>query len=151
MPIINKLNSKEEIIMVKLLIGKKGTGKTKILIDSVNEAATNANGNVVFISNNTGKNMYDIKSKVRMADTSEFKIDSWKEFFGFISGIISSNFDITNVYIDGTLKIVNNSLEGFEQFLEDVDGLGKKFNFETMISVSMDIADAPEYLKKYQN
>ena len=137
--------------MVKILIGKKGTGKTKVLIDNVNEAATSAHGNVVFISNNTGKNMYDIKSKVRMADTSEFKIDSWDEFFGFISGIISSNFDITNVYIDGTLKIVNNSIDGFEKFLSDVDELGNKFKFETMISVSMDANDAPEYMKKYLN
>ena len=136
--------------MVKLLIGKKGTGKTKILIDNVNEAATSANGNVVFISNNMGKNMYDIKSKVRMADTSEFKIENWDEFFGFISGIISSNFDITNVFIDGTLKIVS-SLDGFEKFLQDVDELGNNFKFETMISVSMDANDAPEYMKKYLN
>lgn len=135
--------------MVELLIGKKGTGKTKVLIDSVNETSAKANGNVVFISNNTGKNMYDIKSKVRMADTSEFEIASWDEFFGFICGIISSNFDITNVYIDGTLKIVKNSLDGFDKFLENVDSLGKKFNFKTMISVSMDQADAPDYIKNY--
>ena len=92
--------------MLKLLIGKKGTGKTKVLIDSVNVAANEANGNVVFISNDTNRNMYDIKSKVRMADTSEFEIDTWKEFLGFICGIISSNFDITNIYVDGVLKIV---------------------------------------------
>ena len=92
--------------MVELLIGKKGTGKTKVLIDSVNDACATANGNVIFISNNTGRNMYDIISKVRMADTSEFEISDWNEFFGFICGIISSNFDITNIYIDGVLKIV---------------------------------------------
>ncbi len=61
--------------MVELLIGKKGTGKTKALIESVNNAASVAKGNVVFISNNTNRNMYDIKSKVRMADTSEFDIE----------------------------------------------------------------------------
>lgn len=136
--------------MVELLIGKKGTGKTKVLIDSVNEASAIANGNVVFISNDTGRNMYDIKSKVRMADTSEFEIASWDELLGFICGIISGNFDITNVYIDGVLKIVKGSLDGFEQFLERVDALGKKFNFSTMISVSMDESEAPEYLKKYK-
>ena len=105
--------------MLKLLIGKKGTGKTKVLIDSVNQAAHEANGNVVFISNDIGRNMYDIKSKVRMADTSEFSIDSWKEFLGFICGIISGNFDITNIYVDGVLKIVKNSFDGFEEFLSD--------------------------------
>ena len=136
--------------MVELLIGKKGTGKTKVLIDSVDDACTTASGYVVFINNNTGRNMYDISSKVRMADTSEFEISSWDEFFGFICGIISSNFDITNIYIDGILKIVKDTMEGFEKFLKNVDELGKKFNFETMISVSMDINEAPDYLKKYQ-
>lgn len=135
--------------MLKLLIGKKGTGKTKVLIDSVNVAANEANGNVVFISNDTGRNMYDIKSKVRMADTSEFRIDSWKEFLGFICGIISSNFDITNIYVDGVLKIVNNSLDGFEEFLTELDEVSNKFNIDIMISVSMDVEEAPEYAKKY--
>lgn len=135
--------------MLKLLIGKKGTGKTKVLIDSVNQAAQEANGNVVFISNDIGRNMYDIKSKVRMADTSEFSIDSWKEFLGFICGIISGNFDITNIYVDGVLKIVKNSFDGFEEFLSDVDEIGKKFNIDIMISVSIDADEAPEYIKKY--
>lgn len=137
--------------MLKLLIGKKGTGKTKVLIDSVNVAANEANGNVVFISNDTGRNMYDIKSKVRMADTSEFEIDSWKEFLGFICGIISSNFDITNIYVDGVLKIVKDTLDGFEEFVADVDALSEKFNVDVMISVSMDVNDAPDYLEKYAN
>ena len=88
--------------MVELLIGKKGTGKTKVLIANVNDAAKNADGNVVFISNNTKQNMYDISSKVRMADTSDFNITSWDEFLGFICGIISGNYDITNIFVDGT-------------------------------------------------
>ena len=137
--------------MLKLLIGKKGTGKTKVLIDSVNVAANEANGNVVFISNDTNRNMYDIKSKVRMADTSEFEIDTWKEFLGFICGIISSNFDITNIYVDGVLKIVKNTMDGFEEFLNDLDEISKKFNVEIMISVSMDADDAPDYVKNYAN
>ncbi len=135
--------------MLKLLIGKKGTGKTKVLIDSVNQAAQDASGNVVFISNDIGRNMYDIKSKVRMADTSEFSIDSWKEFLGFICGIISGNFDITNIYVDGVLKIVKNGLDGFEEFLSDIDEISNKFNIDVMISVSMDADEAPDYIKKY--
>lgn len=134
--------------MVELLIGKKGTGKTKVLIDNVNAAAVNAEGNVVFISNNTTQNMYNITSKVRMADTSDFEIASWNEFFGFICGIVSGNFDITNIFVDGTLKIVKNT-EGFEQFLTRVEELGKKFDINFEFSVSVDKDDAPEYIKKY--
>ena len=85
--------------MVELLIGKKGTGKTKHLIDNVNASVNVAKGNVVFISNDTSRNMYDISSKVRMADTSEFDIESYSEFLGFICGIVSGNFDITNIFV----------------------------------------------------
>ncbi len=134
--------------MVELLIGTKGTGKTKVLIDNVNTSAENAEGNVVFISNNTSQNMYNITSKVRMADTSDFDINSWKEFFGFICGIVSGNFDITNIFVDGTLKIVKD-IEGFEQFLARVEDLGKKYDINFELSVSIDKADAPEYIKKY--
>lgn len=135
--------------MVELLIGKKGTGKTKVLIENVNNAAAVANGNVVFVSNDSSRNMYDIKSAVRMYDTSEFDITSWDEFLGFICGIISGNFDITNIFVDGTLKIVNHSLDGFESFLERVEEIGRKFNISFVMSISIDADEAPEYIKKY--
>jgi len=135
--------------MLQLLIGKKGTGKTKVLISNVNDAAKSAQGNVVFISNNISQNMYDITSKVRMTDTSEFDIASWDEFLGFICGIISGNFDITNIFVDGTLKIVKNSMDGFENFLTSIEALGKKFDIDFELSVSIDANDAPEYIKKY--
>lgn len=135
--------------MLQLLIGKKGTGKTKVLIANVNDAAKSAAGNVVFISSNTSQNMYDITSKVRMTDTSEFDIDSWDEFVGFICGIISGNFDITNIFVDGTLKIVKGSMDGFEEFLKKIEDLGKKFDIDFELSVSIDADSAPEYIKKY--
>ena len=135
--------------MLQLLIGKKGTGKTKVLIDNVNEAAKVAAGNVVFISSNTEKAMYDITSKVRMANTAEFDVDTWDEFYGFICGIISGNFDITNVFVDGTLKITNNKMDGFEEFLTNIEALGKKFDVNFEMSLSIDVDVAPDYIKKY--
>ncbi len=134
--------------MVELLIGTKGTGKTKVLLDNVNSAVSTAEGNVVFISNNTSQNMYNIPSKVRMADTSDFEIGSWDAFFGFICGIISGNFDITNIFVDGTLKIVKD-LDGFEGFLAKLDDASKKFDINFELSVSVDVDSAPEYIKKY--
>jgi len=135
--------------MIELLIGTKGTGKTKVLIENVNSAAKSVDGNVVFISNNTSQNMYDITSKVRMADTSDFEIASWDEFLGFICGIISGNFDITNVFVDGTLKIVKEDMDGFEAFLTSLEEISKKFDINFQLSVSVDQATAPDYIKKY--
>ena len=143
------INKKEEVKMVELLIGKKGTGKTKTLIEHVNNAAAVAKGNVVFISKDSSRSMYDIKSKVRMVETKEFSIDSYNEFLGFICGIISRDFDITNIVIDGIFKIVGtDSLDGFETFLEKLEELSQKLNISFNISVSIDAETAPDYIKK---
>ncbi|MGN0107650.1 MAG: twitching motility protein PilT [Hominilimicola sp.] len=134
--------------MVELLIGKKGTGKTKALIEKVNTALTVAKGNVVYISN-SGENMFNINSKARMADTSEFDIETYSEFLGFICGIISRDFDITNIFVDGIFKIVGtDNLDGFEEFLNRLEAMSQKFNISFVISVSIDADTAPEYIKK---
>ena len=135
--------------MVELLIGKKGTGKTKALIEKVNNALTVAKGNVVFISNDTNRNIFDVKSKARMADTSEFEIKSYDEFLGFISGIISRDFDITNIFVDGIFKIVgSDNLDGFESFLNRLETMSQNFEITLVISVSIDAETAPDYIKK---
>ncbi|MBQ7974724.1 MAG: twitching motility protein PilT [Clostridia bacterium] len=136
--------------MVELIIGKKGTGKTKQLIESVNTAVNVAKGNVVFISNDTSRNMYDISTKVRMAETAEFDIESYSEFLGFICGIVSGNFDITNIFVDGIFKIVGTeSLDEFENFLKRLDEMSAKFNISFVITLSIDADSAPDYIKKY--
>ena len=135
--------------MVELLIGKKGTGKTKALIEKVNNALTVAKGNVVFISNDTNRNIFDVKSKARMADTSEFEIKSYDEFLGFISGIISRDFDITNIFVDGIFKIVgSDNLDGFKSFLNRLETMSQNFEITFVISVSIDAETAPDYIKK---
>ena len=134
--------------MVELLIGKKGTGKTKALIEKVNTALTVAKGNVVYISN-SGENMFNINSKARMANTSEFDIETYSEFLGFICGIISRDFDITNIFVDGIFKIVGtDALDGFEEFLNRLEAMSQKFNISFVISVSIDADTAPDYIKK---
>jgi len=135
--------------MVELLIGKKGTGKTKHLIESVNNALTVARGNVVFIGSKISSNMYDISSKVRMADTADFDIKTYNEFLGFICGIVSRDYDITNIFIDGIFKIVgSDNLDGFEEFLNRLEDLGNKFGISFVMSVSIDAETAPDYIKK---
>lgn len=134
--------------MIKLLIGKKGSGKTKTLIEATNTASAVASGNVVFISDDTRRSMHDIKSKVRMADTKDFSISSYSEFFGFICGIISRDYDITNIFIDGIFKIIgSDNLEGFEDFLNKLQTVGKELNVSFEISVSIDADSAPDYIK----
>ena len=142
------IKSEEDKIMIKLLIGKKGSGKTKTLIEATNAASVEANGNVVFISDDTRRSMHDIKSKVRMADTKDFAVCSYSEFYGFICGIISRDYDITNVFIDGIFKIIGtDNLDGFEQFLAKLETVSKELNVAFEISVSIDADTAPDYIK----
>ena len=135
--------------MIKVLIGKKGTGKTKTLIDNVNNSVNVVNGDIVFISNDTKRHMYDINHKVRMVDTAEFEINEYSEFYGFVCGIISNNFDISNIFIDSITKIVDHNIEGMEEFFVNADKLSAKFNVSFFFTISIDEADAPDYIKKY--
>ena len=134
--------------MIKLLIGTKGTGKTKALIEQVNAASSVAKGNVVFISNNTSSAMFDISRNVRMTDTTDFDIVNYSEFEGFICGIISGNYDITNIFVDGLLKIVqSDDLDGLETFLTRLEKISKKFDISFVLSLSIDANTAPDYVK----
>lgn len=134
--------------MIELLIGKKGTGKTKALIENVNNAAMVVKGNVVFVSDDTRRSMHDIKSKVRMADTKDFELKSYSEFLGFICGIISRDYDITNIFVDGIFKIIgSDSLDGFEEFLSRLETISQNLNISFVISVSIDAETAPDYIK----
>lgn len=134
--------------MVELLIGKKGTGKTKALVDKVNTALTVAKGNVVFIAKNSDQ-MYAVDSKARMATTSDFDIRSYNELLGFIYGIVSRDYDITNIFIDGIFKIVGaTELDGFEEFLSRLEELSRKQEISFVISVSIDADTAPDYIKE---
>lgn len=133
--------------MIKLLIGNKGAGKTKALIEQVNASSEIAKGNVIFISNNTSSVMYDIKRSVRMIDTTDFDIVNYSEFEGFICGIISGNFDITDIFVDGLFKIVSSDdLDGLENFLKRLEGISKKFGISFVISMSIDEKNAPDYV-----
>ena len=134
--------------MVELLIGKKGTGKTKALVDKVNTALTVAKGNVVFIAKNRDQ-MYAVDSKARMATTSDFDIRSYNELLGFIYGIVSRDYDITNIFVDGIFKIVGtDNLDGFEDFLKRLEALSRNQNISFVISVSIDVDTAPDYIKE---
>ena len=138
--------------MVKLLVGKKGTGKTKALLSEVTAAASVAKGNVVFISNNITGAMVDIPRTVRVTDTSDFDIVNYSEFEGFICGIISGNYDITNIFVDGLFRIVktdNDSLDGLETFLDRLEKISSKFNITFVITVCMDADSAPDYVKRF--
>ena len=135
--------------MVRLIMGVKGSGKTKQLIELVNAAAKDEPGNVVCIEAGTIMT-YDIHYHIRLIDAVEYKIDSYDVFRGFISGLYAGNYDISHVFIDNLCKIVGGQVgHETEQFLAWLDQFGEKNNMKFTCTISADAASATDGMLKY--
>ena len=134
--------------MVKVIIGVKGTGKTKALISMVNEAAEKTNGTVVCIEKGVGLR-FDVKHSVRLINTNEYLVFDAEALYGFVAGILASNHDVTDLFIDGALKIANNDIAGFEAFLKEVDELTAKLEVNVVLTSSIPAEEASDLVKKY--
>ncbi|MDD3415766.1 MAG: twitching motility protein PilT [Lachnospiraceae bacterium] len=133
--------------MVQLILGEKGKGKTKILLDKVNEESAKANGNVVFLDKDA-KHMYELKNKIRFINTSDYFISDSSEFIGFICGIISADHDLEQIFIDRFLKITLTEGEKTYEVIRKLDKISDQFHITIVISVSVTKADLPEDLKE---
>lgn len=135
--------------MVKLIIGHKGTGKTKQMIELANERVEKSDGSVVFINNNH-RLMYDLKYKIRVVCIEEYEdITNSDEYIGFIYGIISSDHDIEVIFIDSILKHADVNLEDLPEFLERLELISKKFGIEFVVSVSATLEELADSARKY--
>ncbi len=134
--------------MLKVILGEKGTGKTAQLIASVNEAMEHEKGAVVFITN-SDRHTYDLKSSIRLVVANEYGIDNYEKFYGFVGGILSQNFDITNIFIDGTFRIVGGKdPEAVAEFLDKVNALAGD-HVTVTITLSIDPEKVGDGVKKY--
>ena len=142
------LQAKEDIPMIHLIMGLKGSGKTKKLIDSINECLKTANGDVVCIE--YGKKLtYDINYRVRLVDSKEYAISNSDMLKGFLSGLHAGNFDITNVFIDNLYKTIGTDKAAGEEFVAWCAKFAADNNMEITITISEDPANASEKIKKY--
>ena len=132
--------------MLKLMIGVKGTGKTKTLIDMANAALEVTKGDVVVVEKGT-KLRYDIKSSARLIDVNEYMVSDAQTLYGFIAGILASNHDVTDLFLDGTLKICNQDLDAFEKMTQALNALIGKSDVNLTMTVSMAEADLPASVK----
>lgn len=122
--------------MVKLLVGHKGTGKTKQMIDLANAQVENSNGSVIFINKNS-RLMYDLKYRIRVVCMEEYEhITNSDEYIGFIYGIISSDHDIETIFIDSILKHADFSLGDLPEFLTRLQDISKNYGMDFVVSLS---------------
>ena len=134
--------------MLKLIIGVKGTGKTKNLINLVNTAVENSQGDVVCIEKGT-KLRYDVKYTARLIDVNEYFVTDAQSLYGFIAGILASNHDVTDLFVDSALKICENDAAAFDKFVDEVNALSEKLNVKIVMTSSLPVEDASETVKKY--
>ena len=134
--------------MIHLIMGLKGSGKTKKLIDSINAAANEAHGDVVCIEYGR-KLTYDVTYKVRLVDSQEYGISSSEMLKGFLSGLHAGNFDITNVFIDNLYKTIGKNVAAAEDFIAWCAKFAADNNMEITISISEDPANLSDAVKQY--
>ena len=132
--------------MIKLFIGGKGSGKTKTLIDMVNNAVTESKGNVVCIEKGD-KLIHDITYKARLIDTDAYAVTDAEALYGFIAGILASNSDITDIFVDSALKIVGNDVDAFDKMLAKLDKITAEVNL--VMTASIAVEDCPASVKAY--
>ena len=135
--------------MVKVIMGLKGSGKTKQMIDLINTAAGTEHGNVVAIERGP-KLTYDIHYKIRLVDTADFNLPTFDYMRGFIYGLYASNYDITHIFIDSLCKIVPSDCgPETEEFLEWLERFSEKNNIKFTVTISADESLAHEGIRKY--
>jgi len=134
--------------MLKLIIGVKGTGKTKTLISMVNDAVEKSAGTVVCIEKGVGLR-FDVKYTARLINTNDYLVFDAEALYGFVAGILASNHDVTDLFIDSALKIANNDVAAFESFLKEVDELANRLEVNVVITSSIPVEEASDTVKKY--
>ena len=132
--------------MVELIVGKKGKGKTKVLLDRVNSAVKEANGSIVYLDKST-KHMYELNTKVRLIDVSSYPLKNADEFVGFICGIISQDHDLEQIYLDSFLKVSKLEDADVTDTLEQLDKISEKYGISVVVSISLDKEELPVALQ----
>ena len=133
--------------MINLIVGGKGSGKTKKMIDMINTSAKTTPGNIVCIEKSM-KLTYDIDHAARLIDVDEYRINGYNMLYGFIAGILAGNYDIVEVYLDGVLKLGNHDLDGLGVLLDELAVLTGD-SIKMVVTVSADESALPDSVRKY--
>jgi len=133
--------------MVQLIVGKKGKGKTKQLLDKVNSEVKAITGNIVYLDKSMD-HMYELNNKIRLIDVSDFMVESSDEFVGFVSGIISQDHDLQQMYFDSFLKIACLADVEIESVIAKLEKISESKGVDFVISMSLDEEELPESVKK---
>ena len=134
--------------MIQVIFGRKGSGKTKRILDMANTSMKTAKGEIVFIDDDN-RYMFDLRHEIRFVNAKEYKIANPDMLLGFLSGIVAANYDMNEMYVDGFLRLVEADLDELEPFFSRLDALSAEHNLTIIISTSGSSDEPPAYLTKY--
>ena len=132
--------------MIQIIAGEKGKGKTKHLIKMANDAVKKVKGNIVYLDK-SHKHTYEIDNRIRIINVKEFPLEGYREFFGFLCGIISQDYDINEMYLDSFLNLGNLSLDESQIVINKLEDISKKYDVRFIISMSCNLENLPENVK----
>lgn len=132
--------------MIQLIVGNKGKGKTKYLLDKVNSEVQKVEGNIVYLDKST-KKMYELNNKVRLINVPDYLVTTSEEFIGFICGIISQDHDLQQMYLDSLLQVACIEDKDITNVVHKLEEISEKFHIDFVLSISMDEKELPEEFK----
>ncbi len=133
--------------MVQLIVGKKGKGKTKVILDMVNKEVSAVSGNIVYLDKGND-HMYELNNKVRLINVKDYGVANADEFVGFIRGIVSQDHDLEQIYFDGFLNIsCIKGTDQVEEVINKLDSISDTYGFKVIASISLDEAELPESMR----
>ena len=134
--------------MIQVIAGKKGSGKTKLIIDMANKATQDSKHDIVFIDDDN-RYMFDLRHEVRFVNAGEYNLLSDQMFMGFLIGAVAQNFDVGLILIDAFTKLIKSELSTTEWFFERLEALSEKHSVDFILSISEDPELLPDFIKKY--
>jgi hypothetical protein len=134
--------------MIHVFCNKRGSGKTKALINMANEKVLSSKGHVVYVDDDR-RHLFDLNRNIRFISTDEYKLRDYNCLYGFLCGIISGDYDVDTIYIDGLFNIVQGELEDAAHLFFHLEKLSHQYNVEFYINVNYEEVEVPEYIKKY--
>lgn len=134
--------------MVHAFCDRKGSGKTKLLIESANNRVINEKGHIVYIDDDKGP-MFQLDRRIRFIPTDEYNLRDCNHFYGFLCGILSEDYDISTIYIDGLFNIIEGDIEDAAHLFHDIERLSQKHNVDFYLNINFKKDTIPEFIKKY--
>ncbi|ABK60534.1 MULTISPECIES: hypothetical protein [Clostridium] len=134
--------------MLHIFCDRKGSGKTKSLIESANKMAINSKGNVVYIDDDNGP-IFQLDNKIRFISTEEYDLKDSNHFYGFLCGILSQDYDVSVVYVDGLFNIIERKIDDTAHLFSKIEKLSQKYNVDFYLNINIEKHEVPEFMKKY--